>query len=92
MTNKITEQELEETFKKIDSNISGFVTVSELRGFIENMGGYIADADMIDYLEKHDKNKEDGTLDLAEFKKMLSGISVGKDEEKIKEAIKKFVS
>ena len=53
MTNKITGQELEETFKIIDSHISSFVTVSELRGFVENMGGYISYADMIDYLDKH---------------------------------------
>jgi len=68
----ITTERLKEAFDKFDTSGDGFISVTELKGLMESLGGDFTEEDIFEMLEVADKDK-DGKVSFDEYKNIMSG-------------------
>ncbi|XP_078173050.1 calmodulin-like [Carex rostrata] len=66
-----SDDELREAFRVFDKDNDGFISSSELRSVLMNLGENITDEDVDEMIKEADVNG-DGQVDYAEFVKMMS--------------------
>jgi len=66
------DHELREAFNNFDTSGDGFISVTELKGLMESLGGDFSEYDILEMLVVADKDK-DGKVSFDEYKHIMGG-------------------